>query len=83
MSMGIDEKVLSALEDTNLWKPHQRRPASARGYFAIRADELAHQLKLEPDAVAESLSRLAALGKVINIGGTLEDETPRYHFVHF
>lgn len=81
MTTGIDEKVLSALEDATLWKA-SGRPLSARGHFAVRADELAHQLKLSPNAVAESLSRLAAVGKVMNIGGTFEDGTPRYHFVH-
>lgn len=48
----------------------------------MRADELAQHLKMNEDTVAESLSRLAAVGKVMNIGGTSADSTPRYHFVH-
>lgn len=79
---SIDIRVLNALENHDLWKA-QARPTSARGYFAVRANEVALHLKLDEDAVAESLSRLAASGKVLNIGGTMKDRTPRYHFVHF
>jgi len=81
MTTAIDATVLNALENRDLWNTHGR-PVSSRGYFAVRADELARHLKMNQDAVAESLSRLAALGKVMNIGGTAENATPRYHFVH-
>lgn len=81
MTSAIDATVLKALENRDLWNTHGR-PISIRGYFALRADELARHLKMNQDAVAESLCRLAALGKVTNIGGTAEDATPRYHFVH-
>ena len=81
MTMTIDAKVLTALEDSDLWKAHGK-PRSARGYFGVRADELAQHLKLSENSVAESLSRMAALGKVMNIVGTAEDKTPRYYFVY-
>ena len=77
----VDMRVLHALANHDLWKA-QGRPKSARGYFAVRADELARHLQLSQDAVGESLSRLVALGKVLNICGTSEDAMPRYHFVH-
>ena len=81
MTVTIDVKVLKALENHDLWEA-QGRAKSARGHFAVRADELAQHLKLSQDAVTESLSRLAALGKVMNIGGTANDKNPRYHFVY-
>ncbi|QNI33078.1 hypothetical protein H7849_03620 [Alloacidobacterium dinghuense] len=81
MTTAIDATVLAALENRNVWST-EGRAVSRRGFFAVRADELARHLKMNRDAVAESLSRLAATGKVMNIGGTAEDPSPRYHFVY-
>jgi hypothetical protein len=81
MTTAIDATVLNALENRDLWNTHGR-PVSRNGYFGVRANELARHLKMNENVVAESLSRLAAVGKVMNIGGTSEDATPRYHFVY-
>jgi len=59
--------VLRALTDRELPEA-QRREKSARGHFTVRADELEQHPKLSQDAVAESLGRLAAVDKGMNIG---------------
>ena len=81
LNTTIDASVLKTLEDRDLWNA-RGRPASRTGYYAVRSDELARHLNLPEDAVALSLSRLAAQGKVMNIGGTAQNDSPQYHFLH-
>lgn len=63
----VDSRVLQALESGDL----------------IRSAELAETLSLDHEAVADSLERLEARGRVRNAGGeTLDNPAPYWHVVY-
>jgi Mn-dependent DtxR family transcriptional regulator len=49
---------------------------SGAGFPAVRTREIAEYLKLDPEAVSESLERLRAKGRVAKETGTLDDASP-------
>jgi hypothetical protein len=74
---AIDSRVMKALEDTALWPGP--RPMTGGGDVAVRADELARALSFKDETIFDSLERLEARGRVVNIGGSLADSTSRWH----
>jgi len=46
------------------------------GFYAVRSDEIAEYLKIEPEAANESLERLRVIGRANKEGGTLADPRP-------
>jgi|GEM_PF-5910529 len=74
----IDTQVLRAISDFTLWKGP--RGMTGAGIPAVRSAEIADVLRLDNDAVADSLERLYEQGKVRKEGGTLDDPSPMWHF---
>jgi hypothetical protein len=63
----IDARAIATLQDRNLWR--SPRPTTDDGWPLLGTKELAIYLKLDQDAVAESLGRLERSGKVAKEAG--------------
>jgi hypothetical protein len=74
---SVDSRVMNALETPELWKGP--RPMTGAGDRAVRRDELADELSLDEETITESLERLEARRRIVNVGGHLADPTPRWH----
>jgi hypothetical protein len=74
----IDIMVLAAISNFTLWKG--ARPITGAGVPGVRGWEIADQLRLNRDVVADSLERLLVQGKVRKEGGTLDDPSPIWHY---
>lgn len=70
----VDSRVLEAIGNRTPWKGP--RPQTGAGMWAVKSDEIAKILKINQDAVADSLERLGRAGKVRRDKGTLSDPAP-------
>jgi predicted Rossmann fold nucleotide-binding protein DprA/Smf involved in DNA uptake len=71
-----DRLVIQALEDRAQWTGP--RPMTTNGDLCVRADELADALSIDVEAIFDSLKRLEARGRVMDVGGHLADSTSRW-----
>src|SRR5579863_2045635 len=70
----IDSLAHEALGNRFIWKGS--RGMSGAGFPAVRTREIAEYLKLDPEAVSESLERLRSKGLAVKETGTLDDASP-------
>ena len=77
---AVDSQVLRALQNRDLWGG--ARPVTGAGDRLVRSAEIAETLSLDCDAVADSLERLEAKGRVRNAGGTLDNPAPFWFALH-
>jgi hypothetical protein len=75
----IDSRVLKAIGDYGLWKG--ARTMTGAGIPGVRAYEIAEQLDVELEEVANSLSRLELRGMVSMGDGNMNDPRPRWFHV--
>jgi|ERR1035437_8755338 hypothetical protein len=73
-NLKTDSRVHEALGNRSIWKGS--RGMSGAGFYAVRSDEIAEYLKLDPEAVNESLERLRTKGRANKEKGTLDDARP-------
>ena len=71
---AVDSRVIQAMKNFDLWKG--TRPLVGGGGIPVKTAEMAKYLKLERDAVVESLERLEMRGRVKRAAGSLNDPAP-------
>jgi predicted transcriptional regulator len=54
---------------------------SGAGFYAVKSDEIAEYLKMDPETVSDSLERLRAKGRANKESGTLDDARPTWIYL--
>ena len=77
---AVDSEVIRALQNRDLWTGQRVRTGA--GDPLLRSAKIAEALSLDCDAVADSLERLEARGRVGKENGTLDNPAPYWFILH-